>query len=65
MIVAQNNRYGTIVKVECKLMEFATEDEAIEIQREKEEEEKQAFSEILAREVRRLEAKHGRHIPIH
>lgn len=55
MIVAQNNRYGTIAKVEGKLMEFATEDEAHEYK-------EQSFSEVLEQKME--ETKHGRNIYI-
>ena len=48
--IAQNNRYGTVAKVEGRLMEFATEDEAREYDRP-------SFEEILLHEM--AEAKHG------
>ena len=34
MIMAQNNRFGTVAKIEGRRMEFATEDEALEYERE-------------------------------
>lgn len=50
----QNNIFaGAITKVEGKLMEFATEDEAMEYQKSK------TFAEVLQKEVQKLEAKHG------
>lgn len=54
--IAQNNRYGTIAKIEGTLMEFATEDEAVEYAEE------HSFSKILEHEME--EVKRGNNIYI-
>lgn len=56
-VVAQNNRYGTIATIEGTRMEFATEDEAKEYQRE------HSFREMLEHEEE--EIKNGRNLYIH
>lgn len=53
MVMAQNNRYGTVVPVGRTLMEFATEEEAIEYKKDKEN-----FAEILQKEINKCKLKY-------
>ena len=52
--VAQNNRFGTVLPVGGTLMEFATEEEAIEYQQDKE-----SFAEVLQKEINKCKLKYG------
>ena len=52
--IAQNNRYGTIAVVASRRMEFATEEEAIEYQQDKE-----SFAEVLQKEINKCKLKYG------
>ena len=51
--IAQNNRYGTVSIVASRRMEFATEEEAIEYQQDKE-----SFAEVLQKEINKCKLKY-------
>lgn len=56
MIVAQNNRYGTILPVNGTLMEFATEEEAREYGNDDDED----FQKVLQKEIIKCKLKYRR-----